>query len=228
MDSKFFCSLFEGDSPNGIKLGMGLTSGEFWPRINGCQNLYRGAVLSDIDFISIIAAYDTDDKILVIDSSVPHEAGMEYLYVLRRANQCGDEESSLCASVVVAFDEAGELSGSECNTVIKLGAKQLSADIVELYWYYCPLNQLDDCAKFNLYYNGGTGSIDYDNCLTSTPYIGPKHYTANLQISSTGRYLFAVRAVSSQDLEENSFNVIAIEMNTNVPESVQYVDSKQV
>jgi hypothetical protein len=228
MDSKFFCSLFEGDSPNGAKLGMGLTGGEFWPRIDGCQNLYRGADLSDIDFVSIIAAYDIDDKTLVIDGSVPHEAGMKYLYVLRQANQCGDEESSLCASVIVAFDETGELAGSKCNTVIKLGAKQLSADIVELSWYYCPLNQLDNCTKFNIYYDGGTGGIDYDNCLTSTPYVGPKHYKTNLQISSTGRYLFAVRAVSSQGLEENNFSVIAIEMSTNVPEPVQYVDSKQV
>jgi hypothetical protein len=228
MDSKFFCSLFEGDSPNGAKLGMGLTGGEFWPRINGCQNLYRGADLGNIDFVSIIVTYDTDNKTLVIDRSVPHKAGMEYLYVLRRANQCGDEESGLCASVVVAFDETGKLSGSKCNAVIKLEAKQLSADIVELGWYYCPLNQPDNCTKFNLYNDGGTGNIDYNNCLASTPYVGPKHYKSNLQISSTGRYLFAVRAVSSQGLEENNFSVIAIEMNTNVPESVQYVDSEQV
>jgi hypothetical protein len=111
---------------------------------------------------------------------------------------------------------------------IKLGAKQLSADIVELSWYYCPLNQLDDCVKFNLYYDGGTGSVDYDNCLASTPYIGPRHYTVNLQVPSTGRYLFAVRAVSGQGLEENDFGVVAIEINVNVPSSVQHVHSEQV
>lgn len=228
MDNKFFCSLFEGDCPNGVKLGMGLTGGEFWPRIGRCQNLYRGEVLSDIDFVSIIAAYDTDDKSLVIDSPVSHEAGMEYLYVLRRANQCGDEEDSLCSSVKVVFNEAGELSGSKCNTVIKLRGKQSADDIVELNWYYCPLSQWDDCVKFNLYYDGGTGIIDYDNCLASTPYIGPKHYTASLQISSIGRYFFAVRAVARNGVEENGCNVIAIEMNTSAPGAVQYVGSKQV
>ena len=30
MDVKFFDSLYEGDSPNGVKLGMGLTGGDFW------------------------------------------------------------------------------------------------------------------------------------------------------------------------------------------------------
>ncbi len=50
MEAKFFSGLFEGDCVNGIKLGMGLTSGDFWPRVNGCLDLYRGESAYDIDF----------------------------------------------------------------------------------------------------------------------------------------------------------------------------------
>jgi hypothetical protein len=50
MEAKFFDSLYEGDSPHGIKLGMGLTGGDFWPRIAGCQVLYRGHGIDRIDF----------------------------------------------------------------------------------------------------------------------------------------------------------------------------------
>ena len=35
MDTKFFDSLYEGDSANGFKLCMGLTGGDFWARASG-------------------------------------------------------------------------------------------------------------------------------------------------------------------------------------------------
>ena len=53
MDAKFFDSLFDGDSPNGIKLCMGITGGDFWAREAGCQNLYRGASIDVIDFDTV-------------------------------------------------------------------------------------------------------------------------------------------------------------------------------
>jgi len=50
MDHAFFNSLFEGDSSNGRKLCMGLTGGDFWARITGCQNLYRGDTALEINY----------------------------------------------------------------------------------------------------------------------------------------------------------------------------------
>ena len=55
MDVKFFDSLFEGDSANGVKLCMGLTGGDFWPQIMGCQIIYRGNSIEDIDFENVLA-----------------------------------------------------------------------------------------------------------------------------------------------------------------------------
>ena len=55
MDVKFFDSLSEGDSANGVKLCKGLTSGDFWAQIAGCQIIYRGQNVEDADFENILA-----------------------------------------------------------------------------------------------------------------------------------------------------------------------------
>ena len=92
MDAKFFDGLYEGDSPNGVKLGMGLTGGDFWSRVEGCRNLYRGEGPFDLDFERLVAVGDIDASQIVSDAA--HEAGSVYYYVLRDVNGCGDEVHS--------------------------------------------------------------------------------------------------------------------------------------
>jgi len=75
MDAKFFDSLYEGDSANGVKLGMGLTGGDFWPRVGGCQNLYRGQDGSTIDFENILAVTEIEEESITVPGFAGHQAG---------------------------------------------------------------------------------------------------------------------------------------------------------
>ena len=94
MDAKFFDSLYEGDSPNGVKLGMGLTGGDFWPRVADCSVLYRGSSMEGIDFASLLAVAEAEASEISPPSYVPHNSGSIYFYVVSRANNCGCEEQT--------------------------------------------------------------------------------------------------------------------------------------
>ena len=228
MDSKFFCSLFEGDSPNGVKLGMGLTGGEFWGRVVGCQNLYRGEGVEDVNFAAIISVHDANAKMLPVGDSMLHETGMEYLYVLRRADKSGCEEESLDSCIRFGIDQAGELSNSVCNTAINLRVNQSGEGEVELSWYYCPLDQFDDCIGFNIYHDNGLGQINYSVSVNKIEYVGAKNYRLKVKVPSVSRYLFAVRSVSSNGTEGKGCKEVGLEMNTIVMESARSLNSKRI
>lgn len=122
MDAKFFSGLFEGDSANGVKLGMSLTGGDFWVRVGGCQNLYRGEGDADVDLRHIVVSIDIGDDMVSVPACFEHEATGAYTYMLRRVNVCGDEEQSGRAVVRVRFDEAGEFVADADGNVLVLPA----------------------------------------------------------------------------------------------------------
>ena len=216
MDGKFFNSLFEGDSANGVKLGMGLTGGDFWPRPAGCQNLYRGESINTVDFDNLIAVVDADEGSVVSNAS--HQAGENYLYVLRRANCCGDEDKSLTAAVKTTFDGEGDLEGPFCNRAFGLKICQLEGLKAKLLWFYCSINQtqVPDC--FNVYGDGGSGQIDYENAIASVDYSGPRCYEFQTGVLSEGRHMYCVRAVSESGSEEDFSGVVKIQISASLPQ----------
>ncbi len=205
MDAKFFASLFEGDSGNGVKLGMGLTGGDFWPRVNGCRNLYRGEEPYDMDFDELIAVSDIETGTMF--SNLHHLAGTAYLYALREANGCGDEQHGPGAVVRAAFDSEGDLTGPGCNEVFHVGAKQAAGRRVKLVWYYCPLEQEAVCSEFRVYGDNGSGQIDFDNALATVKYTGARVYSYVSDSLSEGRYLFCVKDVSKAGVESGGDSV---------------------
>jgi len=122
VEAKFFSGLYEGDSPNGVKLGMSLAGGDFWVRVGGCQNLYRGEGDADVDLGRIVASVDIDVDTISVPACFEHEAAGAYTYMLRRVNVCGDEEQSGRAVVRVRFDEAGEIVADADGDVLVLPA----------------------------------------------------------------------------------------------------------
>jgi hypothetical protein len=108
MEAKFFDSLYGGDSANGIKLCMGLTDGDFWGRPGGVQLLYKGQDSNNIDFGRIEAASNINNKNFEVSSG---QLLCQWLYVVRRVNCCGDEEQTLRAAVIFAFDSSGNPIG---------------------------------------------------------------------------------------------------------------------
>jgi len=228
MDAKFFDSLYEGDSPNGAKLGMGLTGGDFWPRIAGCSLLYRGTAMSLIDFTNILAVSEAEASEISPSSYVPHNNGSIYFYVLRRANNCGYEEHTLAAAVKVSIDDSGELAEPQPNSVFETGAEQVDGSKIQLVWYYCPIEQQSPPACFNVYYDSGTGQIDYENPIATISYVGRMFYIYKSDPLDTGKYLFAIRVEDSAGMENASLARIKVELNTASPSAINILSVKAV
>ncbi len=227
MDAKFFDSLFEGDSTSGVKLCMGLTGGDFWARVAGCQNLYRGGSVEAVDFDIILAVTDADEDFIVL-TAVQHAASTVYFYVLRRANCCGDEEQSLTASAKAAFDSQGDLIGEGCNRIFTVKAEQFAGPMVRFMWYYSPVEQVQRCVSFKVYGDNGSGQIDYENEVCVVDYVGARFYSYESGVLSTGRYLFCVKAVSSDGLESGISGVIEIQVCDSAPSGVKILHAQAV
>ena len=228
MDAKFFDSLYEGDSPNGVKLGMGLTGGDFWPRVAGCSVLYRGPSMALIDFTNILAVADAEASEISPPIYVPHSSGSIYFYVIRRVNNCGYEEHTLAAAVKVSIDADGELAQPQPNNIFEARAAQVDGNKVQLVWYYCPITQQSPPACFKVYYDAGTGQIDYENPITTISYVGRRFYSYKSDMLETGKYLFAVRAADAAGTENISLAPIRVELYTQSPAEINILSAQAV
>lgn len=219
MDAKFFDSIFEGDSANGFKLGMGLTNGDFWPRPNGCQNLYCGSSFYTIDFDNILVVIDIDEELIDVAGFDP-EPCEAYLYVLRRVNCCGEEEQSLVAAVKVEFDSLGNLVEPCCNNILSVGAEQFGGSRVRLIWYYCPIDQQAECGSFNVYWDGGSGEIDFETVICSKDYAGPNLYCYETGVLTESEYIFCVKAMSETTVMNGLSGRVEIQIRDLAPNSI--------
>lgn len=222
MDTKFFDSLYEGDSANGIKLGMGITGGDFWPRILGCQNLYRGEGLPLVDWIKLVEVVASNDDTII--SEEKHQPGKTYFYAIRLANFCGYEEHTFGAVVKVVFDSNGDLIvESGCNAIFEIEGRQVSGSECRLTWYYSPINQSEEVGHFNIYSDGGTGEIDYDNVVGAIAYSGPRYYSFNSGVLAEGVYRYCIRTVSVSEKENGDLGFIQICISNEKPAAVESV-----
>ena len=228
MDAKFFDSLFGGDSANGVKLCLGLTGGYFWSRLAGCQNLYRGVSGYDIDFDTILTAGDIDETSIIVPSFAGHQAGRSYVYVLRRTNGCGDEERTFGAAVRLKFDASGDIVEPACNDVFSLTAEQIEGPKVQLVWYYCPLGEGATCNSFNIYWDSGTGQIDYETVLCSVGYAGPRYYGFETGVLSEGKYQFCVRGVMKDGQENEHLDKVQIQIRDALPAAVEVLKAQAI
>lgn len=228
MDAKFLDSLFEGDSPNGVRLGMGLTGGDFWPRVAGCSVLYRGLSMTLIDFTNILAVSEAEASEISPPIYVPHDGGSTYFYVIHRVNNCGYEEQTLAAAVKVSVDAEGELAQPQSNNIFKARAAQVDSNKVQIVWYYCPIEQQSPPARFNVYYDSGTGQVDYENPITVISYAGRRFYCYVTDELDAGRYLFAIRAEDAVGTENSSLALIRVELHTQSPAEINILSAKAV
>ena len=193
MDCKFFDSLREGDSANGIKLGMGLTCGDFWPRPDGCRNLYRGDGPFMIDIDSIITVCNIDSTTLAVPDIPGHDNGVRYYYLLRSADGCGHEENGLQSLLRVELDSNGDLVRFG-DGPFDLAAVE-SEGTIRILWYYCPLDLPGKCVGFNIYSNNGAGAVNETLPVEYITSEGKGFYCYQSEVLSAGRYVFCVKAV---------------------------------
>jgi hypothetical protein len=216
MDTKFFDSLFGGDSANGAKLCMGLTEGDFWARPAGVQLLYQGQD-DNVDFDRITAVSEIDEGVLEISAG---QSLSSFLYVVRRVNCCGAEEKTLGAAVRVEFDSLGNLIERSCNKVFIIAAKQVAGDRILLKWFYQLIHQSKKINTFKIYYDNGTGTIDYQNPIGSVNYIGRKFYQFITGQLSGDSYKFCIRAAAEDNSDDNFTGQIKIELNKQSPDGI--------
>ena len=228
MDAKFFDSLYEGGSPNGVKLGMGLTGGDFWPRVAGCSMLYRGSGMDLIDFSDILAVSEAEASEISPPFYVSHDNGSIYLYVVRRANNCGREERTLAAAVKVSIDVSGELAQPQPNNVFESRAEQVGGNKIWLVWYYCSIEQQSPPACFKVCYDAGTGQIDYENPIATISYAGRRFYTYQSDVLDGDKYLFAIRAEDAAGTENTSLSQIKIHLDTVSLGAINILSAKAV
>ncbi|MHC4113500.1 MAG: hypothetical protein ACYSUY_20695 [Planctomycetota bacterium] len=228
MDAKFFDSLYEGDSPNGVKLGMGLTGGDFWPRVAGCTVLYRGFTMDLIGFTNILAVADVEASEISPPSYILHNSSSIYFYVIRRTNDCGYEERTLSAAVKVSIDASGELALPQPNNVFESRAEQVSGNKIGLVWYYCPIEQQSPPVCFKVYYDVGTGQIDYENPIATISYAGRSFYTYQSDVLDGDKYLFAIRAEDAEGTENTSLSQIEVHLDTANPGAINILSAKAV
>jgi len=221
-------ALFNGMTANAYKLGTTLSLGWFWVRVAGCSVLYRGSDMDEIDFVNILAVAEQDACEVSPPSYISHNSGSTYFYVVRRFNNCGYQECTLAASVKVSIESNGDLAEPQPNKVFDSGAELIDGNKIRLVWYYCPLEQKSQPMCFNVYYDGRTGQIDYENPLATIEYQGRKFYSYQSSTLEAGKYLFAIRAKDAGGIENSSLARLRIQFDTTSPNAIDILSAEAV
>ena len=221
-------ALFNGMTANAFKLGTTLSLGWFWVRVAGCSVLYRGSSMGEIDFVNILAVAEQDACEISPPSYISHNSGSTYFYVVRRFNNCGYQECTLAASVKVSIESTGELAKPQPNKVFDSVAELVDGNKIKLVWYYCPLEQKSQPMCFNVYYDGRTGQIDYENPLVIISYKGRKFYSYQSGALEAGRYLFAIRTEDASGKENSSLARLRIQLDPTNPDAIDILSAEGV
>jgi hypothetical protein len=221
-------AVFAGQTSNAFKLGTVLTLGWFWPRVAGCSILYRGGSIETIDFTNILAVAKADASQIQPPNYLQHSSNSTYFYVIRRANNCGAQEYTLAASVKLSIGADGEMAKPRPNSILAARAEQIAGNKVQLLWFYCPIEQKSQPMHFKLYFDSGTGQIDYENAIASTSYTGRLFYSYRSDMLDEGTYLFAIKVEDAAGTEDASSGEIEFQLDAKSPDTIDIVGAATV
>lgn len=219
-------ALFNGMTANAFKLGTALSLGWLWVRVAGCSVLYRGPGMNRIDFASILTVAEQDARFILPPSYLGHDSNSTHFYVVRRFNKCGSQEKTLAGAVRVRIDTNGDPAEPQPNKISGSKGRQVNSDRIQLVWFYCPLEQQSKPTCFNIYYDNGSGQIDYDNPVATISYQGQKYYSYQSNVLNAGKYLFAVRAEDTDGIEDASLAQLRIQLQTTSPDAIEILDAE--
>jgi len=221
-------ALFAGMTANAFKLGTVLSLGWFWHRAGGCSMLYRGDSMETIDFDNILVVGAPGAEQIQTPEYLTHVNSTTHFYVIRRANNCGDMEHTLAAAVKVSIDADGDLAQPRPNSIFEARTEQSADSKVKLLWYYCPLDQNSEPACFKVYYDNGTGQIDYENPIATISYTGRKFYSYQSNSLEGDKYLFAIRAKDANGIEDSSLAKLVIQIAISNPDPIDILSAKTI
>jgi len=221
-------TLLNGMTSVALKLGTTLSLGWFWFRVTGCSALYRGPSLEQVDFNDLLTVAERHARQVSPPGYVPHNSDSAYTYVVRRFNERGYQEETLAASARISLDSGGKLQEPKPNKISILKAELIEGGRARLVWFYCPIDQESEPASFKVYYNSGTGQIDFDNELATIPYEGLKFYHYKSAPLGGAKYVFTVRAEDADGTEDGSSNRLNVELNAAKPNSINILSTARL
>jgi hypothetical protein len=221
-------ALFAGHTANSFKFGTVLTLGWFWVRVHGCTVLYRGVSMDEINFSNVLTVTEIASDQIQPPSYISHSNNTSYFYVVQRISRCGNEERTLSASVIVRLDSEGDLTEPPPNSVCILRNLQRADNKIEFIWFYSPIDQKSEPVCFNVYYDNGTGEIDYENPVTTIPYAGRIFYSHQSEHLEAGRHLFAIRVEDAAGREDISSSLTKFQIDTASPEAINILNAEAI
>ncbi len=220
--------LANGMTGNAFKLSTALSMSWFWMRNTGCSTLYRGMSLEEIDFTHILKTAGLDAEIISPPEFCEHETDTAYYYVLRRFNKIGHSEKTINAAVKLSLDFNGDIEKNRPNPVFTSTAEIIDGDKVQLSWFYCPLEQESQPGSFKIYFDNGSGQVDYECAIADIKYTGRKLYRFQSSSLGAGTYLFAIRAMDFNSTENNSLKQIKVQIKNTNPVSIEIIEAECV
>ena len=217
-----------GMTGNAIKLGTALSMGWFWMRNSGCSALYHGTNPEQIDFENILKTTGLDEQNITIPAFCVHESGSVYYYVLRKFNKSGIQEQTFNAVLKVSLDSNGDIETDRPNSVFAFTAQIIDNNKVLLSWLYNPIGQKSEPEYFKIYFDNGSGQIDYENSIAEIEYSIQKFYYYESASLQNGTYLFAIRAVNVHDDENVSYEQIEVQIVDADLSSIEIVGAESI
>ena len=221
-------ALFAGHTANSFKFGTVLTLGWFWVRVHGSTVLYRGVSMDEINFSNVLAVTEIASDQIQPPSYLSHSNNTSYFYVVQRISRCGDEERTLSAAVKVEIDSEGDLTEPQPNSICILRNQQRASNKIEFVWFYSPIDQKSEPACFKVYYDNGTGEIDYENSVVTISYAGRIFYSYQSEYLEAGRYLFAIRVEDAAGTEDISSSLTEFQIDTASPEAINILSAEAI
>ena len=80
---------------------------------------------------------------------------------------------------------------------------------------------------FNIYSDGGTGSIDFASTPEIVNYSEPGFYCFETDSLAEGRYKFCIRPVANDGDEKADLGFVKVFINNQIPASVESIRVKQ-
>ncbi len=108
----------------------------------------------------------------MLPTSLSHPPDSTHCYVVRRFNSRGDFEGTAAAAALVRLGSDGQLIPPVSNGVLGLTGRQRAGGKLRLTWFYSPLDQEAAPQGFHVYWDGGTGLVDWEHPLATVLYEG--------------------------------------------------------
>ncbi|KPK96962.1 MAG: hypothetical protein AMK75_07580 [Planctomycetes bacterium SM23_65] len=183
--------------------------------LRGCR-LYHNSGIGPIDYATVRGVKSEYDPTWTSDAmSYPKT----WRFGARAYNEYG-EENNVNVTEGVDLLESGEESPARPNRPAGLRAAPAADGKVELTFSYNATNEEAECTHFHVYYDAGSGEVDYTNPIGSVNRDeGPFTYYSFLSGALTDgqTYLFAVRAAAAEDVEDDGIECVEVTADAQAP-----------